>query len=63
MAVPCSCPSPSSQSDDMLEELREKLDRKRVEEAGYRAFPSLALSPFRPTGSSEKWKELMNHVG
>ena len=61
----CSCP-PSSPKTDMLGllgELREKLDKKEVEEAGHSAFPNQALSPFRPTGNSEQWKELMMHVG
>ena len=47
----------------LLGELREKLDREEVEAAGHRAFPSQALSPFRPTGNSEQWKELMKNVG
>ena len=47
----------------LLGELKEKLDRKEVEAAGHRAFPNQALSPFRPTGNSEQWKELMKHVG
>jgi hypothetical protein len=68
MADSCSCRScpPTTPQTDMLGllgELREKLDREEVEAAGHRAFPSQALSPFRPTGNSEQWKELMKNVG
>ena len=61
----CSCPLTTPQTDmlGLLGELREKLDREQVEAAGHRAFPSQALSPFRPTGNSEQWKELMKNVG
>ena len=61
----CSCPPTTPQTDmlGLLGELREKLDREEVEAAGHRAFPSQALSPFRPTGNSEQWKELMKNVG
>ena len=61
----CSCPQDSTQTDmlGLLGELRGKLDREEVEVAGHRAFPSQTLSPFRPTGNSEQWKQLMKHVG
>ena len=47
----------------LLGELRDKLNREEVEVAGHRTFPSHTLSPFRLTGNTEQWKEMMKHVG
>ena len=61
----CPC-TPSITQTDMLEllgNLKGKFNHKKIEAAGLRALPNQALSPFRVTGHSEQWEEMMKHVG
>ena len=59
----CSCTPEAPDMLSLLGELRDKLNREEVEVAGHRTFPSHTLSPFRLTGNTEQWKEMMKHVG